>query len=205
MYFFSTPFLIKKIFRKNIIWEINSSQKTIYLTFDDGPDTLTTPKVLEILDKYNAKATFFCIGKKFEDNPDIDKMLIKSGHSIGNHSYSHPKGWNTETKRYIEDVEKCSKIVKSTLFRPPYGKIKLSQIRNLKRNYSIIMWSLLCGDFDKKISNEKCLDVLLKKTQNGSIVVLHDSSKTEEKLFYVLPKFLEHFTKLGYSFQSITI
>jgi len=142
-----------------MLWDIKSFQKTIYLTFDDGPIPDVTPKVLEILNEYNAKATFFCVGQNVEKNPDIFQMILNSKHNVGNHSYSHLKGWSTQTKQYIDDVEKCSKIVNSKLFRPPYGKIKLSQIKNLKSNYTIIMWDLLCGDFDKKVSKEKCLEI----------------------------------------------
>ncbi|NTW31526.1 MAG: polysaccharide deacetylase family protein [Bacteroidetes bacterium] len=203
MYFFLIPFLFKKIFHKTMVWEMSSSEKTIYLTFDDGPEPSVTPEILEILYGYNAKATFFCVGNNAKNNPDIFEMLVKSGHSVGNHTYNHLNGWNTETEKYLEDVEKCNKIVKSNLFRPPYGKLKLSQLRKLKNNYSIIMWSLICGDFDKNVSKEKCLEILLKNTRSGSIVVLHDSLKAKEKVLYALPIFLEHFTKLGYTFNTV--
>ena len=203
MYFFSTPLFLKKGFGKNIVWEKRNAKKSIWLTFDDGPDTLVTPFVLGELKKYNAKATFFCLGKNVEAHPEIFEMISKDGHKIGNHSYSHINGWATDSKKYIADVEMCNSLVKSELFRPPYGKIKLSQLRKLKEQYTIVLWSLMSGDFDINISKEKCLDVVLSHSKNGSIIVFHDSLKAKEKLEFVLPKFLEHFNNLGYSFLGL--
>jgi len=203
MYFFSTPLIFKKGFGKNIVWEKRNAEKSIWLTFDDGPDPLVTPFILEELKKYNAKATFFCLGKNVESNPEIFEMISKYGHKVGNHSYSHFNGWATDSKKYIADVESCNLLVKSKLFRPPYGKIKLSQFRKLKEKYTIVLWSLMSGDFDINISKEKCLDVVLSQAKNGSIVVFHDSLIAKEKLEFILPKFLEHFNNLGYSFCEL--
>jgi len=203
MYFFVTPNILKKFYNKDIVWEIDSAEKNIWLTFDDGPEPSVTPFVLNELSKYNAKATFFCLGKNVEANPEIYQRILDAGHSIGNHSYSHKKGWATHTQEYIDDVEKCRLLVKSSLYRPPYGKLKPSQLHRLMQNYSVIMWSLISGDFDYKLKKEKCLDILLKNTKKGSIVVFHDSLKAKEILEYVLPKFLEHFFNKGYSFHSI--
>jgi len=205
MYLFSTPNILKKLYPKHAVWEIKTPEKAIYLTFDDGPIPEVTPWILDILEKYQAKATFFCLGKNVNNNPALYKMLTDAGHSIGNHSYGHPNGWKTHTKNYIEDVEQCSSLVISSFFRPPYGKIKLSQFRLLKRKYTFIMWSVMSGDFDPLLDKEKCLEKILKNTSNGSIVVFHDSLKAKEKLQYVLPKFLEHFTNLGYSFLPLSL
>lgn len=204
MYLFSTPDILKKIYPKHVVWEIKTFEKAIYLTFDDGPIPEVTPWVLDILEKYQAKATFFCLGKNVNNNPGLYKMLMNAGHSTGNHSYSHLNGWKTHTKNYIEDVEQCSRFVFSSLFRPPYGKFKPSQLRLLKNKYTFILWSLISGDFDPFLDKEKCLETILKNTYSGSIVVFHDSLKAKEKLQYVLPKFLEHFTKHGYSFLSLS-
>jgi peptidoglycan/xylan/chitin deacetylase (PgdA/CDA1 family) len=204
MYFLSTPDILKKLFPRHAVWEIKTLKKAIYLTFDDGPIPDVTDWVVNILEKYQAKATFFCLGKNVNNNPALYKMLMDAGHSIGNHSYSHPNGWKTNTKNYIEDVEQCTCLASSSLFRPPYGKIKPSQFRLLKRKYIFIMWGVLSGDFDPLLDKEKCLKNILKNTANGSIVVFHDNLKAKEKLQYVLPKFLEHFTNLGYSFLPLS-
>jgi peptidoglycan-N-acetylglucosamine deacetylase len=203
MYFFSTPYFIKKFFRKNIVWEKDPSENSIYLTFDDGPEASVTPWVLEELKKYDAKATFFCLGKNADANPELLETIMQEGHMLGNHSYSHCNGWDTPTHDYIADVEKCNQIIKSDLFRPPYGKIKLSQLRQLKKKYSIMMWSLMSGDFDSGISREKCLDTILNKTKPGTIIIFHDSLKAKEKLEYVLPRYLQHFKEKGYRFPVL--
>jgi len=203
MYFFSTPFILKKSFRKSIVWEMDNAEKSIWLTFDDGPDPLVTPFVLEELKKYNAKATFFCLGKNVEAHPETFELIRKYGHKIGNHSYSHKNGWVTCAKKYIADVEKGNTIIQSQLFRPPYGKIKPSQLSQLKKKYTIVLWSLMGGDFDINLTKEKCLDIVLSYTKSGTIIVFHDNLKAKEKLFFVLPKFLEHFNNLGYSFNAL--
>ena len=204
MYLFSTPRIIKKLLGKNLVWEMNKEGKTIYLTFDDGPEPEVTPWVLETLRKYNAKATFFCLGKNAENHPAIVETIIRSGHTVGNHTYCHLKGWKTDTSLYIADIEKCDSILKTPFFRPPYGKIKPSQLRLLKGKYKVIMWTLLTCDFDASLDKDKCLDVVLKKTKSGSIIIFHDSLKAREKLQYVLPRLLEHFSKEGYDFLPLS-
>jgi len=203
MYFFSTPDIIKKLLGKSLIWELNNGRKTIYLTFDDGPEPEVTPWVLETLRKYNAKATFFCVGKNAAKHPAIVKSIINSGHIVGNHTYSHVNGWKMDTPLYIADIEKCDAILKTPLFRPPYGRIKPSQLRQLKGKYRIIMWSLLTGDFDVELDKDKCLDIVCKKAKSGSIIVFHDSLKAHEKLQHVLPRTLEYLSKTGYAFLSL--
>jgi len=200
---FSIPYIIKLLFRKSVIWEQAGNRKAIYLTFDDGPEPSVTPWVLEILEQYQAKATFFCLGKNAEKHPAIIENIIGSGHTIGNHTYCHLKGWKTATALYLDDVEKCNLILKTPLFRPPYGKIKPTQLRRLKRKYQIIMWSLISRDFDPKLEKEKCLEVVLKNTKCGSIIVFHDSLKAQEKLRYVLPLVLKEFSKKGFVFLPL--
>jgi peptidoglycan/xylan/chitin deacetylase (PgdA/CDA1 family) len=181
-----------------------TAQAALYLSFDDGPNSEITPWVLETLKKHNAKATFFCIGKKAEENAAILNRILADGHSIGNHSYSHPNGWKTGFKEFIKDVESCSKSINSKLFRPPYGRIGLRQMAALqKKNYRIVLWDVLSGDFDPKLSKEQCLKNVLQNSRNGSIIVFHDTEKAFEKLSYVLPLVLEHYHKLGFEFKSI--
>ena len=223
-YFIKTPTVVQRFFEK-YVWSFSmesSKQKAIYLTFDDGPTPKITEWTLDTLKKYNAKATFFCIGKNVESHPDIFQKIIDNKHSIGNHTHNHFNGWRTNKKDYIENVLIAEKIISSTLnlqqqtttnhqlstklFRPPYGKIRSSQAKQLiKKGYKIIMWDVLSADFDKSISKEKCLDNVLKNTRNGSIIVFHDSLKAKNNLKYVLPKVLEHFKKEGYQFSSIAL
>lgn len=203
MYFSKIPYLIKLFSNKNLIWDFHCSEKNIYLTFDDGPTPGVTQKVLKILNKYNAKATFFCLGKNVKDNPEIFKHITKGGHSIGNHSFDHQNGWKTRNGKYIANIEKAKKYIDSNLFRPPYGRIRKGQINEIKENYKIIMWSVLSGDYDNKISKEKCLKNVIDYSKKGSIIVFHDSLKAKEKVLFALPEVLKHFTKQGYSFKKI--
>ena len=213
MYFVKTPKFIQSFF-KDYIWFINTNKKEIYLTFDDGPTPKVTDFVLRTLKNSNAKATFFCIGKNIEKHPEIFKKIIADGHTIGNHTHNHLNGWKTSLDVYIKNIEKCNLSINtqnakpqnqnSKLFRPAYGKIKKSQAIKLKsQGYDIVMWSVLSGDFDVKLSKEKCLNNVINNTEKGSIIVFHDSEKAFEKLQYVLPKVLAHFTNAGYIFKSL--
>jgi len=217
-YFIKTPSILQKIYKK-YIWRfsIDSSQpKTIYLTFDDGPTPEITEWTLNTLKKFNAKATFFCIGKNVKNHPAIFQKIIDKEHAIGNHSHNHLNGWKTENSEYLENIFLAEKSLQlqnssltthnSKLFRPPYGRIKSSQAKELiKKGYTIIMWDVLSADFDQSISSKKCLDNVLKNTQNGSIIVFHDSVKAEKHLKFVLPKVLKYFSKKGYQFSSIAL
>ncbi len=200
-YFVKTPWWLKKIY-PSYIWDINIADKIIYLTFDDGPHPVATPFVLDELKKCNAKATFFCIGKNVVDNPEIYQRILAEGHSVGNHTYNHVNGWKTDTEKYVDDVRAASLSINSYLFRPPYGRIKNAQAKKLK-NYKIVMWDVLSGDFDESLSNEKCLQYVIEKTRAGSIVIFHDSGKAFPRLQYALPKTIEFFLSKGYSFNSI--
>jgi peptidoglycan/xylan/chitin deacetylase (PgdA/CDA1 family) len=178
----------------------------LYLTFDDGPHPQVTAFVLDQLKQYNARATFFCIGKNVEANFDIYKKILQDGHKPGNHTYSHLNGWKVPDNTYLNDIYAAKKIIDSPFFRPPYGRItkfQLAQLQGIKYNLTPVMWTVLSGDFDKKISNEKCLANVLKNSRPGSIVVFHDSEKSFEKLQHVLPKVLEHFHAKGYSFKAL--
>jgi len=195
MYLVKTPIFIQKTY-ESCTWRIDSAEN-IYLTFDDGPDPDATPWVLDILRSYDAKATFFCIGKKAEAHPVMIDRILDEGHSIGNHSYSHLSGWTTRSQDYLEDVHECSKHIDSKLFRPPYGRLKPTQLKALISEYEVIMWDVMCGDFEAKLSKEKCLNNITKNTNPGSIILLHDTSNSIDKLQYVLPKVLAHFSNKG--------
>jgi peptidoglycan/xylan/chitin deacetylase (PgdA/CDA1 family) len=203
------PTLIKKIFY-NQIWDIPNNENKIYLTFDDGPTPNVTEWVLELLEKEKIKATFFCIGNNIEKHPEIFNLIIEKGHSIGNHTFNHLQGWKTTTKQYIENVElNATEICKLNteyckLFRPPYGKIKPSQSKLLrKKGFKIIMWDVLSKDYDATCSPEKCLENVVKNTKQGSIIVFHDSIKAQNNLKYVLPKAIEILKNNGFVFDTI--
>ena len=199
-----TNYLVKRIF-PNYIWDIPNHGNKVFLTFDDGPTPEITEWTLKQLKNYNAKATFFCIGNNIEKHPEIFKKIIKEEHAIGNHTFNHLKGWETANEEYIENVNKCAETIYQLntehcqLFRPPYGKIKPSQSRIIRKlRYKIIMWDVLSRDFDKTITPEKCLDNVFKNVQSGSIIVFHDSKKAEQNLRYVLPKTLAFLKEKGF-------
>jgi peptidoglycan/xylan/chitin deacetylase (PgdA/CDA1 family) len=209
-YLVKTPNFIKSFF-KDLVWSFTNSEKKLYLTFDDGPTSEITHFILEQLKKYNAKATFFCVGENIDKFPTIFQQIIDDGHAVGNHTNNHLNGWKTNALDYIFNINEAQnkfekyQLLKTHLFRPPYGKIKFSQIKKLKeRGYKIIMWDILSGDFDINISKEKVLNNILKSTVNGSIIVMHDHQKANEKLQYCLPIILKHYTNLGYTFEKIT-
>ena len=203
MYLVKTPQFIQSLF-PNFIWKIPGNDAILYLTFDDGPIPNVTPWVLSLLKQFNAKATFFCVGENAATHPEIIQDILAGNHSIGNHTYHHLNGWRTSTKKYLENVEQCKQVLPPTkLFRPPYGKLKLSHYSLITSHYSLIMWDVLSKDYDQNISPEKCFRNVLSKTKAGSIVVFHDSLKAKKNLYYTLPKVLEHFTKEGFEFSSI--
>jgi peptidoglycan/xylan/chitin deacetylase (PgdA/CDA1 family) len=185
-------------------WRFKSKEKIIYLTFDDGPTKELTNWIVDELNKFNAKATFFCQGKNIEKFPNSFQYVSKNGHQTGNHSYSHLNGWNTSTEKYIDDIERCQNLLSGTkLFRPPFGRISPSQISKLKKKYKIIMWDINSWDFDQKISPLNIFNKLVQKIDKGSIILLHDNLKSEENLKILLPKILSHFSQIGYSFKAI--
>lgn len=205
MYLIKTPFWLRWLY-PHLIWRKPAKGNSIYLTFDDGPIPVVTPFVLDTLKKFEARATFFCIGDNVRKHPDLFKSLEKNGHALGNHTFHHLKGWQTADSVYAEDFLKCRKLVPSSLFRPPYGRIKRSQIRKLQSldpNLKIIMWDVLSGDFDVGLSPQRCLENVLNKTEAGSIIVFHDSLKAFERLEYVLPRALEHWRNRGFQFEIL--
>ena len=219
-----TPLVVQKLFPK-YTWEIASDTKEIYLTFDDGPTPEITNWVLNLLKKHDAKATFFCIGKNIEMHPEIFQDILHDGHTIGNHTYNHIKGWKTSVIDYVENVDKAQQVINThfdyieqnqkasiaklqspitNLFRPPYGQITPKQGTELiKLGYKVIMWSVLSIDWDDFVSRKICLNNVITKADTGSIIVFHDSIKASKNMQYALPKVLDYFSKKGYTFKSL--
>ncbi len=204
-YLVRAPWILKKWYSR-LIWDIPSREKILYLTFDDGPHPEITPFVLDELNKYQAKATFFCIGNNVEAYPQVYKRVLSEGHRVGNHTHDHLNGWKTPDKQYIGSIGQAAKWIDSDLFRPPYGRISAFQakvLRNAPLSYRIVMWGVLSGDFDRNLSPGKCARNVTKNAGPGSIVVFHDSEKAFDRLREALPLVLEHFSALGYRFEPI--
>jgi Predicted xylanase/chitin deacetylase len=209
-YFVKTPWWLKKLY-PGCIWDIPAGDKVLYLTFDDGPHPQVTPFVLDTLKQYNAKATFFCIGKNVAAHKDIYSNMLDDGHRAGNHTFHHLNGWKSTDEQYLRNILEAGKYIDSNLFRPPYGKITrfqvklLTGIRNspMNNNFNIIMWDVLSGDFDTKLTGANCTSFVTKHAQPGSIIVFHDSEKAFPRLKEALPNILEHFSKQGYRFEVI--
>ena len=197
-----TPSFIRYIF-PSLIWNKEKSRKTIYLTFDDGPYNDLSNFILDELKKYQAKATFFYLGRQVEKYPKIFERCVNENHQIGNHTYSHLNGWATNNKKYYKDINKASKLINSDLFRPPYGRIKISQIKHLKKYYKIVMWDVLSWDFDENTCPKECFKNIVKNTSSGSIIVLHENKKSYKKVKEVLPKILNYFSSKGFTFDVL--
>lgn len=206
MYIHKTPGWLKLLY-PGLVWDHYGQNQSIYLTFDDGPVPEVTPFVLDTLNQFEAKATFFCVGENVSHNVDLYDQLIEGGHSWGNHTYNHLNGWRTLDSEYLENISICQQLLRDRdqkpMFRPPYGRIKRSQIRRLKGQYRIVMWDLLTGDFDCGMSAEKCLQNSIRLTRPGSIVIFHDSQKAWPNLKFVLPRYLEHFKRRGFQFPAL--
>lgn len=184
------PSFIKKIY-PSLTWKIETEKKELFLTFDDGPTDGVTGEVLDLLSRYNAKGSFFCLGKNIKKNPELFKQLIEEGHTIGNHTYSHKNGWKHNTSEFLHDVASFEDIHQTSVFRPPYGRMKTSQIKLLKKRYNIIMWSILSQDYDSKILPQKCADISCSNWEKGSIIVFHDSEKARKNMLFALEKVLQ--------------
>jgi peptidoglycan/xylan/chitin deacetylase (PgdA/CDA1 family) len=222
MYLIKSPLLLKWYY-PSLLWNKSRTEKVIYLTFDDGPIPNVTDFVLKTLKVFNAKATFFCIGDNIVKHPEVFERVKNDGHAIGNHTFNHLKGWKTDDETYVQNTLKCQELTQTNLFRPPYGRIKKSQVRNLESlvwssefkapnnsqlqapnsQLKIVMWDVLSGDFDINLSPEKCYQNVIKHTENGSIIVFHDSLKAFDRLSYTLPKALAYFTEKGFTFSTL--
>lgn len=206
-YFVKTPWWLRKLY-PSYLWKVDTEEKILYLTFDDGPHPEATPFVLDVLKEYQAKATFFCIGKNVAAWPDIYKRVLDEGHSAGNHTQNHLNGWKTADDVYMKDIAVAAKFIDSGLFRPPYGKITSFQAKNLRaaiggRTSKVVMWDVLSGDFDISLSGEDCLKNTALRSEPGSIVIFHDSEKAFPRLRFCLPKALQFFSEKGFRFERI--
>lgn len=205
MFLKKIPKWLQKLY-SGYVWEIPPGERpTVYLTFDDGPHPRITPWVLDLLEQYNAKATFFCIGKNVIEYPEVYADILARGHRVGNHSHNHLRGTAYKAKPYVENINRAKQYIDSDLYRPPYGRIKSSQSKILKDiGYKIVMWTIIPGDWDKEISPEDCLENVVFNIEPGNIVVLHDSEKAWERMSYVLPKLLEYCSKKGWAVEVIS-
>ena len=213
----TTPKILR-LFYPSFLWEMPKGEKKLYLTFDDGPHPTITPQVLEILKKFNAKATFFCIGNNVNKYKDTFELIKNEGHAVGNHTFNHERGWKTKTKDYVNSVEQADALIQSPLFRPPHGRIKSSQIRSIKnlrntksqnlrnleiQNLKIVAWTVISYDWDKSLSPEDCFNNVIKNASDGSIIVFHDSEKAVNNMIPALTKVLEYYSERGFTFCSI--
>ncbi len=204
MRLFKTPRFFRLIF-PNKTWGFSRLENTVYLTFDDGPDPEVTPWILDQLKEKEILATFFCVGANVQLHPEIYQRIINDGHSIGNHSMNHENGLRTSNQVYYSSIEQASKLIDSNLFRPPYGRMSLSQTKRLKRNYKIIMWSWLSYDFDEKTSIETILNKAKQQIKGGDILVLHDNPKSFNRIKILLPQLIDCVEKKQFEFKRITV
>lgn len=189
----------------SLVWNIGTKARELYLTFDDGPHETATPFVLDQLKAYNAKASFFCVGKNVKKHPAIYARIIEEGHAVGNHTFNHLNGWKTNNTVYAADIAEAAKYIDSKLFRPPYGRISpfVSKMLRTNLHYKIIMWHVLSGDFDNSISPEQCLENVVLNAGPGSIIVFHDSAKAWDRMEFALPAVLKYYTERGYVFKAL--
>lgn len=207
MRYYKVSSFIQRYFYR-YLWRMKPNENAIYLTFDDGPNDVVTTQVLDILNDKNIPATFFCVGENIQKFPTIVERIVSEGHSIGNHTHNHIKGWNYPSKEYLLNVEKAQFAIQpftnTTLFRPPYGRISKKQGTELiKLGFKIVMWDILSYDYDKHIHIEDCIKNISKKTRNGSIVVFHDSLKAQAQMLEILPKYIDNMIQRGFEFKAL--
>jgi peptidoglycan/xylan/chitin deacetylase (PgdA/CDA1 family) len=203
MYLVKTPALLKPL-AKDLLWHVDTTEREVFFTFDDGPTPGVTEAALELLQRFNAKATFFCLGKNVEAHPELYQRIHTEGHAIGNHSFDHPDGWKTPSIAYLRNVLMASLSIQSLLFRPPYGRITPVQVSALKSRFKLVMWDVLSADFDPEKTPEQCLAHVTSNVQPGSIVVFHDSIKAQSNMLYALEGSLEVLSAQGYIFRALS-
>lgn len=199
--FIEQPPQFLRILYPKAIWRMNKNEKAVYLTFDDGPIPVVTPWVLDLLDKYKIKATFFMVGDNVRKHPEEFQMVVNRGHRIGNHTFNHIRGFDYKGDSYLENTDKANAYLKTNLFRPPHGYMSRKQYRTLKDKYKIIMWDLVTRDYNRKLNGKQVLGKVKKYVRNGSIITFHDSIKSEENLKYALPRAIEWLQEQGYEFK----
>ncbi|MFD2969808.1 polysaccharide deacetylase family protein [Sphingobacterium bambusae] len=202
MYFVNAPFFLRWFYRK-VTFNKSRKDKKIYLTFDDGPIPEITPFILDTLAQYDIKATFFCVGENILKHPAIFQRMLEEGHSVGNHTHNHLRGWDTDDDAYIENIATCQKLTKTNLFRPPYARVKKSQLRQLYPYFEVIFWDVLSGDFNVNLSPEQCYRNVIKHSRNGSIIVFHDNIKAIPRVSYALPRVIDELLKRGFTFDQL--
>lgn len=207
MHLTRTPSIVKPLAR-DFVWDLPNRRGEVFLTFDDGPVPEVTAEVLDILNEFGAKATFFCVGENVQRHPEIYRAILENGHRTGNHTFSHENGWKTPRYTYIRSVAQCAQTVKSDLFRPPYGKISRQQVESLKRRFHLVMWDVLAGDWDASRSAEDCFADLIRHTREGSVIVLHDSLKAKDRVLPLLRPYLswlkeQHLTCVAISSEHL--
>lgn len=202
MFIEQIPNILRLLYRR-ALWRGDKNEKVIYLTIDDGPTTLNTEWILDLLDRHGVKATFFCIGRNVEAHPELYNMILEHGHKTGLHGYDHKRGLYSDTDAFYADIEHASQFIKSNLFRPPHGNISPRQLRELSKRYTVVLWDVITRDYNRDLSGDDVLDIAIKYSRNGSIVVFHDSEKAMNNMRYALPKAIEHWIKEGYSFKGL--
>lgn len=203
MFIEQPPQIIRYLY-PSAIWRMDKDERAVYLTFDDGPIPRVTPWVLDVLDRYGIKATFFMVGDNIRKHPDEFRMVVERGHRIGNHTFNHIRGLSYDINSYLENTEKaCRMMMETNLFRPPHGYMSPKQYAELKKRYKIIMWDLVTRDYNRKFNGEQILQKVKKYVRNGSIITFHDSIKSEENLKYALPKAIEWLMEQGYEFKTL--
>lgn len=185
------------------VWRIHRRQRTVYLTFDDGPIPEVTPWVLDTLDRYGVKATFFCVGDNVRRHPELLDEICRRGHSVGNHTMNHMQSLKVTTRTYLRNVAMARRLIDSRLFRPPHGMMRCGAAKLLKKHFTIIMYDLVTRDYDKSLSGEQVLNNVRRYARRGSIIVFHDSLKAEKNMRYALPRAIEWLKKKGYDFKPI--
>lgn len=203
MYLVKTPWWLRKLYSSTLTWKIATEKKEVFFTFDDGPHPTITPFVLSCLKKFNAKATFFCLGKNVQQFPEVYRQILDDGHQVANHTQNHLNGWKTGDVLYLKNIMIARQSINSDLFRPPYGRIRKSHIKELSPMFQLIMWDVLSGDFDVSLTPKNCLDNVINNATNGSIIVFHDSEKAFPRLEFALPKALSFFAERGYEMKAI--
>jgi len=202
MYLVKTPSILKPIAHK-LTWNKPRKERCIYLTFDDGPIPEVTPWVIQTLEHYDAKGTFFLVGENAVRSKHLVENLLNAGHTIGNHTHNHMSGWKTSQYAYLKNTLEATKHISSNLFRPPYGRVSRRQALSLTKRFEIIMWDVLSGDFDEQLDGETCYQNVIKHAKPGSIIVFHDSIKAFPRLKEALPRTLSYFAERGYTFRAL--
>lgn len=200
MFIEQVPGFVRDLFPK-ALWRMNPDEKAVYLTFDDGPIPVVTPWVVELLGRYDIKATFFMVGDNVRKHPQEFRQVIEAGHRVGNHTFNHLKGLFTETNEYLDNVEKADALIHSKLFRPPHGMLRRSQYNELSKHYQFVMWDLVTRDYSNRLCGEDVLTKVKKYVRNGSIITFHDSLRSEDNLRYALPRAIEWLLEQGYEFK----